>query len=98
MKKLLSFITADIREEVNAWIDANIPNAGPNTFAAPYSATGKGAITHYATCWRISDKDKATLISYLNKDHGDKHSLQHILPEEIPEKINLESLKAWDNS
>lgn len=96
MKKLLAFIKADIQAEVNAWIEENIPNAGPNAFSAPYSVSGKGEITHYATYWRISDADKVSLSAYLDSSHNAKSSWGHIESQQRQEEIANKALKPWN--
>ena len=97
MKKLIAFIGADIQPEVNKWIDANVPGAGPTTFSAPHSATGKGKITHYATCWRADDSTKTKVTGHLEKTYKTKFSYDYIDQEDVQSKVSLKKLKPLDD-
>lgn len=93
MKKFLAFVEASERDEVNAWIDENIENAGPNTFSAPYGSTEDGEITHYACCWRINDTDRAAVEAYLASVQS-KTMFKHVEPERFDAEKEAFRLKA----
>lgn len=93
ISKLTCFIAADVRDEVNAWIKQNIVNAGPNTFSAPYSETGKEPATHYACCWRIEPDDKAKLDEYLSKNHAKSYTSSFVEESSVKSIVDAWSIR-----
>jgi hypothetical protein len=77
MKKLIAYITKDIQEEVNSWIEENIPNAGPDNFSTPFflfpeSEEVEQEFDEYVTSWRLDPEPLEKLLNYLSTNHKDK--------------------------
>ncbi len=63
--KLLSFLKEAHRTEANAWIEANIQGAGPNTYVSVYTKTGEDGVFYFGSYWLCDETTKDTVVNYL---------------------------------
>ena len=94
--KLLVFITAAIKDDLNSEILDVLPKAGSETFSSPLSNNEGRTITHYWCYWRLEDPDKTILTDYLDENYPDDSSWYSVLPDQVASKLLAEGLKRFD--
>jgi hypothetical protein len=78
MQKFIGAIHKSIKEEVNKWIEENIPNAGPDNFSTPLYLFPQDPddpeqdFDECVTSWRLDPEPLQKLVDYMEATYPDK--------------------------